>query len=175
MRTTDAIPDPWRHPRDGFWNRYVANRRVKQVKPTAIRWHVIRAEHSLQAMSPKRLAAHTPEDVTEYLEKLGRKGRMTDWQEGQTVDALQNLCIIGKVAWMQQCDWASWQASARTRPTTHPTIVRETTPATLRSSKEHTLMGSVHLARVRETHAAVLDRFRVEIRRRSYAIRTEQA
>ncbi len=78
MRTTDAIPDPWRHPSDGFWNRYVANLRVKQVKPTAMRWLVIRAEHSLQAMSPTRLAAHTPEDVTESLEKLGRIGSMTD-------------------------------------------------------------------------------------------------
>ena len=59
-----------------FWDRYVAGLRAKQVKPTAVRWYVIRAEHYLQAMSHKRLAAHTPQDVTDYLEKLGRIGTL---------------------------------------------------------------------------------------------------
>ena len=36
-------------------------------------------------------------------------------------------------------------------------------------------MGSVNLARVRDTHAAVLDKLKVEIRYRNYSIRTEQA
>jgi hypothetical protein len=87
-------------------DRYVASLRVKQVQPTAVRWHVIRAEHSLQAMSPKRLAEHTSQDVTDYLEKLGRIGRLTDWQYGQTVAVIQHLCLLGEVARTPQFDWA---------------------------------------------------------------------
>jgi hypothetical protein len=77
MQPIDAIPDPWRSPSDGFWDHYVTSRQAKQVKPTAGRWHVIRAEHYLQAMLHKQLAEHTSQDVTDYLEQLGRIGRMT--------------------------------------------------------------------------------------------------
>lgn len=175
MQLTDAIPDPRCHPGDSFWARYVANLRAKQVKPRAIRWHVIRAEHYLQAMSPKRLAEHTPEDVTEYLEKLGRIARMPDWQYRQAIDAIQNLFLITQVAWTQQFDWAHWKAAARTLPVTHPTIAREITPATLWSSNKQKPIDSMNLTRGQDIHVPVLDRLRVEIRRRSYSIRTEQA
>lgn len=106
MQTGDAILDSWRYPSDGFWDRYVASLRAKRVKPTALRWYVIRAEDYLQAMSSKRLAEHTPQDVTAHLENLGRMGKMTDWQYGQAVDAIQNLFVIGEVAWVHQFDWA---------------------------------------------------------------------
>ena len=59
MQPTEATLAPWRFLSDGFWDRYVASLRAKQVKPTAVRWHVIRAEHSRPTMSPQRLAAHT--------------------------------------------------------------------------------------------------------------------
>ncbi len=88
MQPTDATPGPERYSSDSFWDRYVVSLQAKQVKPAAVRWHVIRAEHYLQAMSSKQLVEHTPQDVTDYLEKLGRIGRMTDWQYGQTVDAM---------------------------------------------------------------------------------------
>ena len=45
---------------------------AKGVPPTAVRWDAIRAEHYLQAFVHKRLADHSPEDVTTYLEKLGK-------------------------------------------------------------------------------------------------------
>ena len=163
MQPTDAIPNPWCSPSDGFWDRYVTSLRAKQVKPTAVRWHVIRAEHYLQAMSHKRLAEHTPQDVTDYLEKLGRIGRMTDWQYGQTVDAIQHLCLMGEVAWAPQFDWAYWKASARTLTVHHPTIARETTPATLWGSRAQNPMGRADLTRVWDTHAAVLEKLKVEI------------
>jgi integron integrase len=126
-------------------------------------------------MSPKRLAEHTPQDVTDYLEKLGRIGRLTDWQYGQTVDALQHLCLIGEVAWAAQFDWTYWKAAARTLTMHHPTIARETTPPTLRGSRARNPMERARLTKVRETHAAVLEKLKAEIRRRAYSIRTEQA
>ena len=69
----------------------MARIQAQGVKPTIVRWYVIRAEHYLRALSHQRLADHTPQDVTDYLEKLGRTGRMTDWQYRQTVDAIQQV------------------------------------------------------------------------------------
>ena len=77
MQSADTTPEPWHFLGDDFWGHYVASLRAKQVKPTAIRWHVVRAEHYLQAISRKRLAEHIPQDVADYLEKLGRRGRLT--------------------------------------------------------------------------------------------------
>ena len=67
------------------------------MKPTAVRWLVIRAEQYLQAVSHKQLTEYTLQDVTDYLEKLGRIGKMAAWQYSQTVDAIQHLFLMGAV------------------------------------------------------------------------------
>jgi hypothetical protein len=138
MQSTKATPGQLSHPSDGFWDRYAANLQAKKVKPTAIRWYVIRAEQYLQAASHKQLTEHTPQDVTDYLEKLGRVGRMAAWQYRQTVDAIQNLFLMGEVAWAQHFDWAYWKLSARTLPVTHPTIAREAATVSIRTKTDPT-------------------------------------
>jgi hypothetical protein len=90
MQPTIATPGPSRYPSDGFWDRYAARLRAQEVKPTALRWYVIRAEQYLQAVSQQRLTEHTPQEVTDYLEKLGRRSRMAAWHYGQTVEAIQH-------------------------------------------------------------------------------------
>ena len=166
MQSTKATPGQSSHPSDGFWDRYAANLQAKKVKPTAIRWYVIRAEQYLQAVPHKQLTEHTPQDVTDYLENLGRIGRMAAWQYRQTVDAIQNLFLMGEVAWAQHFDWAYWKLSARTLPVTHPTIAREAATVTIRTQTPQKQTSSVPLARVRDTHAQSLDALMVEIRRR---------
>ena len=175
MQSTHATPGQSRNPRDGFWDRYAASLRAQEVTPTAVRWYVIRAEHSLQAVSHKPLTEHTPQDVTDYLEKLGRIGRMAEWQYCQTVDAIQNVCLMGEVPWAQHFDWAYWKVSARTLPVTHPTIAREAATVTMRAKTPHTPMDSVGLARGRETQAPSRDALLGEMRRRGSSIRTERA
>ena len=78
MQPTDTTLRSTGGTHDGFWDRYVAHIRAKGVPSTAVRWYVIRAEHYLQAFVHTRLADHTPQDVTDYLEKLGRIGSMAD-------------------------------------------------------------------------------------------------
>ncbi len=173
MQPTKATSGPSHNPSAGFWDRYTARLRAQEVKPTALRWYVIRAEQYLQAVPQKRLTEHTPQDVTDYLEQLGRIGRMAEWQYCQTVDAIQNLFLMGEAAWARQFDWAYWKLSARTLPVTHPTIAREAGTVTRRAQTPQT--SSVPLARVRDTHAPSLDALMVEIRRRSYSIRTERS
>jgi integron integrase len=145
------------------------------VKPTALRWYVIRAEQYLQAVSQQRLTAHTPQEVTDYLEKLGRRSSMAAWHYGQTVEAIQHVFLMREAAWARQFAWAYWQVSARTLPVTHPTIAPETATVTMQAQSPQTQTSSVPRARVRETHAQSLDAVLVDMRRRGYAIRTERA
>ena len=175
MPSTKATPGQSSHLSDGFWDRYAARLRAKEVKPTAVRWEVIRAEHALQAVSQKRLAEHPPQDVTDSLEQLGRRGRMAAWHYGQTVDALQHGGLMGEVAWAPHGDWASWKVSARPLPVTHPTMAREAATVTRRAKTPQTQTGSGRLARGRETQAPSLDALLVERRRRGSSLRPERA
>jgi integron integrase len=165
--TTDGTHD--------FWDRYVARIQAQGVKPTIVRWYVIRAEHYLRTVAHQRLADHTPQDVTHYLEKLGRTGRMTDWQYRQTVEAIQQALCIAEVAWAQQFDWAYWKASARTLPAHHPTIAREGAPTTLMGHEEPSRAHSGDPEAGHGTQATWRQPLLAEIRRRGYSIRTEQA
>ncbi len=85
---------------------YGVRQSLQGVAPTAVRWSGIRAEHYIRTVAHQRLADHTPQEVTDDLEKLGRSGRMADWQYRQTVEAIQQVLRIAEVAWAQQCDWA---------------------------------------------------------------------
>ena len=99
MQPTNATSSHIDDTRKGVWDRYVANIRAQGVKPTAVRWYVIRAEQYLRTVAPKPLAEHTPQDVTTYLETLGRESHMTDWQYRQTVQAIQHLLRLSEAAW----------------------------------------------------------------------------
>jgi len=57
MHSTKAMPGQSSHLSEGFWDRYAASLRAQEVQPTAVRWSVIRAEHSLQAVAHAREAA----------------------------------------------------------------------------------------------------------------------
>jgi integron integrase len=175
MQQTDATPRYTGHTSDGFWDRYVAHIQAKGVPSTTARWYVIRAKHYIQAFVHKRLADHTPQDVTTYLEKLGRIDSIADWQYRQAIDVLQHLFVMSEIPWAQQCDWAYWKASARTLPVHYLTIAREAAPATERGNAEYHQTSGARLLRVRETPPAWRDALRAEIRRRGYSIRTEQA
>ncbi len=112
MQPSDAISGRQTDAKACLWDRYVAHMPVHGVTPTAVRWSVIRAEHSLRTVAHQRRADHTPQEVTDDLETLGRAGRMTEWHSRQTVEAIPHGLRIAAVAWAQQLDWASWKASA---------------------------------------------------------------
>jgi integron integrase len=175
MQPTNATSGPMDDTRKGLWDRYVANIRAQGVKPIAVRWYVIRAEQYLRTVAPKPLAEHTPQDVTAYLETVGRGSNMPDWQYRQTVQAIQHLLRLSEAAWTQQFDWDYWQASARPLPSNHPTIAREGATGTGEGNRQSQQPGTIRLAKVRQTHAAWCDALIAEIRRRGYSIRTERA
>jgi len=161
-----------------FWDRFVERVRAKGVSEQALRWYVVRAEQYLKAFPDKRLAQHAAEDLSAYLESLGREGIIAGWQFVQVVDAIETLFATADVAFAAEFDWAYWRDSARSLASHHPTIARESGAAKAEAVsgtrfKEKRNPPSAMDA-VRRDHAALLERLTAEIRRRQYSIRTEQ-
>ena len=125
---------------DRFWDRFVVRARKKGVKEPAIRWHLRRAEEYLKAFAGKRLAEHSAQDVTGYLEGVGRIGRIEDWQFAQVVDAVENLLRTAGAPVARELDWAYWRDSARSlAPDDHPTSTGRGSAAARTSRREASL------------------------------------
>jgi hypothetical protein len=168
---------------DRFWERFIDLARKNGVKDTAVRWHVRHAERYLKALSGKRLAEHTREDVTGYLESVGRIDGIEDWRFRQIVDAIQMLLSTANAKVVGEVDWAYWRDSARTLAPDHPTIAREMADRRVGAADEAPVSGARFketrnppsaLDEVRRSHPRPMERLAAEIRRRKYSIRTEQ-
>ncbi|VAX08863.1 Integron integrase IntIPac [hydrothermal vent metagenome] len=156
-----------------FWDRYIQHLSKQEVKETAKRWYVKRAEQYIKAYPGKRLVTHTPTDVTGYFERQGRKVGLKEWQFFQIIDAIHVLFLVADVPCTDQVDWAFWEASANTLDPDHATIAREhpqpETPFLKDRPKKSSLRG------VEEKHRGLFEKLCTEIRMRGYSIRTEQA
>ncbi|MBN4073551.1 phage integrase N-terminal SAM-like domain-containing protein [Mariprofundus ferrooxydans] len=155
-----------------FWNKYITIIHAKGINEPFDRWFVIRARHYIEAFPDKRLALHTSDDLSGYLNMLGRNGSWQGWQFRQAVDAIELLLReMVSVPWVDSFDWQQWQASAKALSSQHPTIARESPSTASRMDKDRsTKQQSQHV----KQHAALLEKMRAEIRRRGYSIRTEQ-
>jgi poly-gamma-glutamate capsule biosynthesis protein CapA/YwtB (metallophosphatase superfamily) len=72
-----------------FWDRYIQAVEKSDV-PEYLRlrrWYVIRAKEYVGTGRDKPLRDQAPHDVSRYLEELGRKAKLKDWQFIQIVDA----------------------------------------------------------------------------------------
>lgn len=89
-----------------FWDNFIDKTKAYSLKPATIRWHVKHAEAYIEAHAGRRLAAHTAQDVTVYLQEKGRNGRLADWQFAQVVRALQILFVdMVKAPWAVAFPW----------------------------------------------------------------------
>ena len=179
MQFTDTTARSNQSAIDRFWDRYIAHLYKQGVKEKAARWYVIRAEEYIKSIPDKQLAQHTAKEVTDYLESVGRLDGLTDWQFDQIIDAIQNLFLTAGLELSSGVDWDFWHNSARSLPSNHPTIARETSPSTdevVSGVNFKTKRNSPSLLdSVRKDHSQLLERLVAEIRRRNYSIRTEQA
>lgn len=154
-----------------FWNRYLEHLEKRQVKEATRRWYVRRAEEFIRAAKGKKLAAHSAGDINRYLEEQGRKDRISDWQFGQIVDAIQILLETAGVGCVKDVDWEYWRNTARSLGASHPTV----------AAGDGILPSAWPVGRsflydaVRKRYEAVLDRLASAVRQRKYSYRTEQA
>ncbi len=164
-----------------FWDKFIEILEKQGVKETQARWYVIRAEQYLKAVSNKRLALHTADDVNNYLRNLGRLPAITDWQFRQNVDAIQTLFRIAGIPKLPGVDWGFWRDSANTLSPNHATLAREPVEGSLDEAQvsgknfKSKRNADSALDRIRAEHSHILERVVAEIRRRKYSIRTEQA
>ena len=77
-----------------FWDRYLKIPHEQGVKPSADRWHVVRAEQFIGAFPDRRLADIDAREVSAYLEEAGRRGTLQDWQYRQLVVAIRILFSV---------------------------------------------------------------------------------
>lgn len=71
-----------------FWDKYIERSMAYQVKESVVRWYVIRVEESIDSNKSLRLNRHSASEVSAYLEDIGRKNGLKDWQYTQVVMAL---------------------------------------------------------------------------------------
>jgi len=113
-----------------FWDNYIEKTRPYKVPEKAIRWYVIRVEAYIEYHADLRLAQHSAEDVTKYLQELGRKLDMADWQFCQVVDALRILfCDLLVAQWASSFPWGDWMDAAKALPEHHARVARFSTRA----------------------------------------------
>ena len=155
-----------------FWDGYINYLTNQGVKPNTCRWYVRRIEQYIEANSGRKLAQHQPGDITDFFHKLGREGQLKDWQFRQCVDAIRTLFEWLDLEVCHQVDWQYWLDSAQSLPPDHRTIARDVPPG--RKPLQHK-NENAGIPGLRERYAELRQLLITEIRRRAYAISTEQS
>ncbi len=154
-----------------FWDNYIKELHKQGVKPPTDRWYIKHSERYIADFEDKKLKKHTPDDVTNYLTKMGRSTYLKEWQYKQIVDAIQKLFGSVDVPWFTQFDWKYWKNLSQKLPSDHATLARENrTPVENREINNEPSA----LTLVRQQHTTILKPLSMEIHRRNYSIRTEK-
>lgn len=164
-----------------FWDNFIEKTKTYGLKPATLRWHVKHAEAYIRAHSDRRLAEHTVQDVTAYLQEKGRNRQLTDWQFAQVVRALQILFVeLVKAPWAATFPWQDWIDNARGLAPTHATVARDYDHAPDAPNSSDTSVNNRQpmdglMKRFKQQFPNHADRIVAEIRVRQYSIRTEQS
>ena len=110
---------------DRFWDKYINFVTKQGVKQGALRWYVRRCEQYIASFPDKRLSAHTPDDVTNYLQQQGRSTKINDWQFRQMIDAIRNLFQFTHTPWASSFDWQSLYDASYSLNNDHASIARD--------------------------------------------------
>lgn len=149
------------------WDRFIQACIADGVPEHSLRWYVLRIERYLQAHAGTRPTEHSAEQVAAYVASAGRHPGLRGWQFRQIVHALQIFFAhVLRLPWASAFDWAYWIASAKELERKHATLARHNHP--LRAPTPTVELSAS--AKVGPEERLVL-----ELRRRNYSIRTEQA
>lgn len=156
-----------------FWDKYAIYIRGVGVHKNAVRWYVAHAQDYVKSLDNSRLQDQTYDDVSGYMNELGRNSRIKDWQFSQAVDAIRNL-YIGFVSseWKEKFDWDSLISCATELSASHPSLARENS-----SHQENSFSIPSSFITVEEVHdqyALAISKLVNKIRLDDYSIRTEQ-
>jgi hypothetical protein len=161
-----------------FWDNFIEKTKTYGLKPATVRWHVKSAEEYIKAHPERRLAEHTVQEITAYLQEKGRNSQLKDWQFAQVVRALQILFVeMVKAPWAATFPWQDWIDNARELAPTHATVARDydhgPNPSDTSASNPPPIDGLGK--RFRQQFPNHAERVKAEVRVRQYSIRTEQS
>jgi len=158
-----------------FWDNYISKTTTCNIPEHAQRWYVKHIETYIKAHPGRRLAETGPDDITHYLEEIGRKPEFPDWRFRQVADALRILYTeIIKPKWAEGFNWHTWTHDGRELGTEHGTLAR-IPDAMIGPDKrplDKTRTSVVH--QFNQQFPELYERLLAEIRIRGYSIRTEQ-
>lgn len=156
-----------------FYDNYLNCLHKASIPEKQRRWYVKRIEAFIKTHSGGKIKSLSGQEISGYLEMIGRQNRLAGWQFAQCIDAIRILyCELLATPACHEVDWEYWKNSARQLDSDHPTTARQLSPEELNYLKER--KGEGPLQQVRADHRALLIRLANEIRIRGYAWRTEQ-
>lgn len=165
-------------PDGAFWDGYLTVLGAARIKPEKAKWYFRRIEQYLEAHPSVALSGHEADHVQHWFEQKRRAGYLTDWQFMQMVDALSfAFGDLLRAPWATTFDWDGWRKAAQTLsprrpPETGRGVANGDTP--LRREAPKAPATAPHDSRSTRS-PPLIERLVVEIRRRGYSIRTEQA
>ncbi len=123
MEKISSEPDKDRIGR--FWTRYIEVIRAFGVPQKAQPWYRKHVERFIDAHPDVRLADHSAESVSRWLDAQAREPGLTDWQFRQRADSLRLLFAHFLHAdWATGFDWDHWVLGATALGADHPTLAR---------------------------------------------------
>ena len=154
------FPPPSQKAASRFFDNYL-NCLINASIPEKQRpWCVKRIEAFITAQCGHKIKGLCGEDISRYLDMIGRQNRLAAWQFRQIIDAIRILyCDLLRTGACQEVDWQYWLDSARQLEHDHPTTARQLSPEELSYIKER--KGEGALNRVRETHRDLIVRFAI--------------
>ncbi len=101
------MPDP------ELWDRFLTILSKKFKNSARVRWTVIRAEHYLHADRERPFCARDAGHVSAYFARVAERGKVSDWQFRQIIEALEILFVEAMQApWASAVDWRYWYRRA---------------------------------------------------------------
>jgi len=161
-----------------FWDKYIEKTKSYGVNDKACRYYVRRCEDYIKHYKDVRLADHDAQFVDKYLQDLGGKTFIKDWQLFQAIDALHILFVdIVKLNWAEKFAWDDWKASVKSLEVTHATLAKDANVyyEDVSNKKEEGNKKNSLIKKVRHLFPDPVKKLVVQIRLRHYSIRTEEA
>lgn len=158
------------------------------IDPKQAAWFVKWAVGFAKSMKGP-LASRTSADVLRYLEKLAKGSNIKEWQVKQAVQALQHLYQDQlDTAWARKWQWDKGEAhalallrqQAEAAPAKSQLPLSQTkdslnTPPPEDLQADDNIFDHSSASDLKGSHADLLAKLKLEIRKRHYSIRTEQA
>ena len=163
-----------------FWDNYTNKSKRYTKNENTIMYSIKHVERYIAAYPNKRLALHTAQDVSRYLEDKGRNLALEDWQFKQIVYALKVLFVdFLQLPWAISYPWSDFAQAAVSLEPSHTSFSQDALPFSdiekglysfSNNSRKSSLFKKVH-----KKYPAHVENYIKAIRLKHYSIRTERA